>query len=103
LHLPSWATSDVQFFLEMAVSELSAVGILVAGLAESPINTRFFGPFGFCAAKTGFDGLSSVVLVRFCSNFPKAPGISSNKRETGLLALGPSSLGPLKRVQTLVF
>jgi hypothetical protein len=35
---------------------------------------------GFCAAKTGFDGRSSVVLVRFCSNFLKAPGISSYKR-----------------------
>jgi hypothetical protein len=35
---------------------------------------------GFCAAKAGFDGLSSVVLDRFCSNFLKAPVISSYGR-----------------------
>jgi hypothetical protein len=54
---------------------------------------------GFCAAKTGFDGLSSVALVRFCSNFRKAPGISSYRRNRTLWA--PRALN--RRVQNSVF
>jgi hypothetical protein len=40
-------------------------------LAESAIKTRFSGHFGFYGVITGFDGLSSVVLVRFHLNSPE--------------------------------
>jgi hypothetical protein len=44
---------------------------------RATINIGFSGHLLFCGVKTGFDGLSSVVLVRFLWNFPQAPGISS--------------------------
>jgi hypothetical protein len=56
-------------------------GVLIGGEHHQNSVSRFSSNSGgFCAAKTGFDGLSSVVLVRFCSNFLKAPGISSYRR-----------------------
>jgi hypothetical protein len=56
-------------------------GVLIGGEHhQNSVSRVSSNSGGFCAAKTGYDGLSSVVLVRFCSNFLKAPGISSYMR-----------------------
>jgi hypothetical protein len=38
-------------------------GVMMGG---EPHQTQFFKLFGSCGVKAGFDGLGSVVLVRFC-------------------------------------
>jgi hypothetical protein len=54
----------------VCVHEVSPIGrnsgALIGG---EPHQNSFFWSFGFCGAKTGFDGLSPVVLVRFLKNF----------------------------------
>jgi hypothetical protein len=56
-------------------------GVLIGGEPhQNSVSRVSLNSGGFRAAKTGFDGLKSVVLVRFIRNFPKAPGISSYRR-----------------------
>jgi hypothetical protein len=59
-------------------------GNFVVLISGEPHQNSVFRSFNFlrgvCAAKTGFDGLSSVVLLRFHLKFSLSPGISSYGR-----------------------
>jgi hypothetical protein len=64
--------------VEMSISPIGRNSCVLIG--GEPHQNSVFGSFGFCGVKSGFDGLSTVVLVRFPLNFSKPPGISSYER-----------------------